>query len=120
MMTMLTYILIAMATMAAGHFAVTRSLLGALNFGVMQWFGVRLACGWSTTYYPAGPTPGRWWSPNAPPRGVPVIWCLNGWIVPLTGWWSQYRFISRRYRSFTLRWPLPAGRRHLHRAERRP
>lgn len=83
-------------------FVLGKSWLGALNFGVLQWFGVRLACGWSTTRYPAGDTPGRWWSENAPPRGVPVIWTAMGWICPLTGWWGEYRFLTRRFHSWRL------------------
>lgn len=106
-MQILLFILLAMAALTGGYVARTRSLLGALNFGVFQWFGFRLVCGWSTRHYPAGPTPGRWWSPTAPPRGVAVIWSLYGWMWPLTGWWTEYRFISSRLHVVNLRWPDP-------------
>lgn len=74
--------------------------LGALNFLVLQWLGVRLArvverreagsltpCG---TIQIATDITGskRHWKT--------VRWTLLRWIWPLTGWWSTYRWIARR------------------------
>lgn len=81
--------------------------LGALNFLVLQWFGVRLGCGYDPGEIPgrqSGPISdveaaalgGRWWSRYAPPRGVRVRWVWLRWIWPLTGWWSDFRWIARR------------------------
>jgi hypothetical protein len=83
------------------------TLFGLLNFVVLQWFGVRLTCsynprdipGWSKvkiTDEEVAAFGGRWWSRYAPPRGVPIRWIWMRWIWPLTGWWSQYRWISAR------------------------
>lgn len=78
--------------------------LGLLNFVVLQWFGVRLCASFEPELvcevvvqgdFPAAPV-GRWWSRFAPPPGVPVSWSLLRWVWPLTGWWSDYRWIARR------------------------
>ena len=51
--------------------------LGPLNFLLLQWFGVRLAAVLER-------------------RDGPVIgWMLLRWVFPLTGWWSDFRWIGR-------------------------
>ena len=93
------------AVLAIASIAVGRTPLGALNFGLLQWFGVRLQASFEPDLVAhvvvAGdlvlpPGPGRWWSRYAPPRDVPVSWSLRRWVVPLTGWWSPYRRIALR------------------------
>lgn len=77
--------------------------LGALNFLVLQWFGVRLARvmavqvksevvvnAWLSS---AGASVG---STACLGKKVQIGWKLLRWIVPLTGWWSDYRWIARR------------------------
>ena len=78
--------------LGAGWFGQTP--LGALNFAVLQWFGVRLAPSWTPS--DDDEPRGRWWSSGAPARSTPVRWRLLRWIWPLTGWWSSYRWIARR------------------------
>jgi hypothetical protein len=69
--------------------------LGILNFAVLQWFGIRLA---RVTERPPSevlvilaargfrvPEDGR----------VTVGWRVLRWIWPLTGWWSDCRYIRR-------------------------
>lgn len=71
--------------------------LGLLNFLVLQWFGVRLCASYDEKLLAVDAIrPGRWWSPYAPPRGVGVSWSLLRWVWPLTGWWSDYRWIGRQ------------------------
>lgn len=53
--------------------------LFALNFLVLQWFGIRLAR-----------------IVELRRRPVTVGWLVVRWLWPLTGWWSDYRWISRR------------------------
>lgn len=48
--------------------------LGFLNFLVLQWFGIRLA--------------------RLVENDRQVGWKLIKWIVPLTGWWNNYRYIG--------------------------
>lgn len=85
---------------------VGRSPLGALNFSVLQWFGVRLQAevdvfvvevvtGDVTELLTLPQPRGRWWSRNCPRDGA-VSWSLLRWVWPLTGWWSPYRWIARR------------------------
>lgn len=91
--------------------------LGLLNFVVLQWFGVRLCASFEPLTVEAV-TPGdrlladslgiearlstgRWWSRHAPPRGTSVRWSLLRWIWPLTGWWSEYRWIACSHRSLS-------------------
>ncbi len=76
--------------------------LGLLNFVVLQWFGVRLEATIDTDLtidVVTGEFPldqrGRWWSRYAPRDGR-VTWSLIRWVWPLTGWWSDYRWIARR------------------------
>ena len=76
---------------------VGRSPLGMLNFLLLQWFGVRLCASYDEQLIAVDVIrPGRWWSRCAPPRDVPVSWSLLRWVWPLTGWWSEYRWIARR------------------------
>lgn len=80
------------------------TLLGLLNFLVLQWFGVRLArvyaheleCGRVVNAFMPSPgaiSIGSTWHRG---RRVQIGWKLLRWIVPLTGWWSDYRYIARR------------------------
>lgn len=70
--------------------------LSVLNFVVLQWFGVRLARVVERKLF------GPWllYATNAERarwvRGETVRWKLLRWIVPLTGWWSDFRYIARR------------------------
>ncbi len=73
-----------------------RSPFGILNFLVLQWFGVRLQAEFNREAWFKGPR-GRWWAGDAPSSG-PIAWSLLRWVWPLTGWWSGYRYISRRPR----------------------
>jgi hypothetical protein len=81
------------------------SLFGLLNFLVLQWFGIRLGASWSPSEIPGWSRisitdeevrelGGRWWSRTAPPRDVRIRWIWLRWIWPLTGWWSEYRWIG--------------------------
>ena len=81
------------------------SALGLLNFLVLQWFCVRLArvtemrprgddlvgpmilkLGWITQEH----------YDRVALHPVTVGWKVLRWIWPLTGWWSNYRWIARR------------------------
>lgn len=87
--------------------------LGLLNFVVLQWFGVRLcrrymdASGLMFEGLRVGDRVGAvssdgyrgTWRIVAQHDGVHVRLMQYGvlrWIVPLTGWWSDYRWIARR------------------------
>lgn len=59
--------------------------LGLLNFLVLQWFGVRLASVRQRVLFGDHPSCFRH-----------VRWTTLRWIWPLTGWWGNYRWISRR------------------------
>jgi hypothetical protein len=63
------------------------SLLGLLNWCVLQWFGVRLQRHEQVDDEPCPKcfalTTRRWYT-------------LKRWVWPLTGWWSDYRWIARR------------------------
>jgi hypothetical protein len=87
------------------------SWLGALNFGLCQWLGFRLAPGWNTRHAPATSAHGRWWAIEAPPIGVPVLWTVWFWILPLTGWWGVYRFIGKP--RWHTAWPRERGEKAL-------
>lgn len=91
------------------------SALGLLNFLVLQWFGVRLARwyvkvpdvtvselgrllertlhGVLCKAYGAEAVAESEPSP-VPMRRIPGGWVLMRWLWPLTGWWSDYRWIS--------------------------
>lgn len=90
--------------------------LGLLNFLVLQWFGVRLQRAYRMVHdIPAGEFAGVLESTlynvmakcygveaaGPAPKSYPLTrvrdgWSLRRWIWPLTGWWSPYRWISRR------------------------
>lgn len=61
------------------------TLIGLLNFLVLQWFGVRLERR-------------RWREFNIGRDGIThrLGWRVARWVWPLTGWWSDYRWIARR------------------------
>lgn len=61
-----------------------RSALDLFNFYVAQWFFVRLQRTAATETDERG---------NIRVGGT-VRWDIIGWIWPLTGWWSDYRFIG--------------------------
>jgi hypothetical protein len=80
--------------------------LGLLNFLVLQWFGVRLARGTLTVSGVGGNLPGDrvvWTSCGGSQRcrvrdaTTLEWWTLLRWVWPLTGWWSDYRWIARRW-----------------------
>lgn len=71
------------------------SLLGLLNFVLLQWFCVRLQVSFSRICAPG--VRHRWWDREIP-ADTEVSFAFIRWIVPLTGWWSKYRFISRNVR----------------------
>ena len=54
-----------------------------LNFGVLQWFGVRLAACYQRD-----------------DAGVPSFagWAVTRWVLPLSGWWGRYVWIAQRGR----------------------
>ena len=84
--------------------------LGLLNFLVLQWFGVRLArsrvaiC--TSLDVDIGDAMSIFSSSRGEQRGrvvaidsgtVTLQWyTLLRWVWPLTGWWSDYRWIARR------------------------
>lgn len=86
--------------------------LGLLNFLVLQWFGVRLAResgdllgsfdafrvgdGVYTTTSDGVRTRWRIAAKHSPDSVRLERWKLLRWIWPLTGWWSDYRWIARR------------------------
>lgn len=66
------------------------SALGLLNFLVLQWFGVRMA---RTTCPNCVRITVHVWAYRCPHHRRLT---LLRWIVPLTGWWSDYWWIARR------------------------
>jgi hypothetical protein len=70
--------------------------LGLLNFVLLQWFGVRLA----RVYHLAGARIRPLDIPSGSVELEPIVthrsWRVLRWIWPLTGWWSDYRWIARR------------------------
>lgn len=60
------------------------SPLGLLNFCILQWFGVRLARVYE-----------RRWVIFGREHIIPRHWVVLRWIWPLTGWWSDFRYIKR-------------------------
>lgn len=60
------------------------SWLGTLNFVVLQWLFVRLGESRETSYRGDGELIGT--------RRTGWVW-IRG-VVPLTGWWSSYWFVS--------------------------
>lgn len=77
--------------------------LGALNFVVLQWFGVRLArvvafrqrvgAIVNATLIDRSVSIA---SQSQVGERVTVGWKLLRWVWPLTGWWNDYRWIARR------------------------
>lgn len=63
------------------------SLLGLVNFFILQWFFIRLARITRTEY--AGSHLGDHYF-----RDVHEGWKILHFIVPLTGWWSNYIWIG--------------------------
>jgi len=70
------------------------SLLGLLNFVVLQWFCVRLEVSFTGVCPPGAKH--RWWDREIAVGDPNVSFSLLRWIVPLTGWWSSYRRIGAR------------------------
>ncbi len=85
--------------------------LSLLNFLLLQWFGVRLAVrrvtltasadfarrGDAVCTYADGVT--QYWRVERVDSRTQVTLCsrsLLRWVWPLTGWWSDYRWIARR------------------------
>lgn len=71
------------------------SLLGLLNFVLLQWFCVRLQVSFSRVAVRCERT--KWWDREIPVRAE-VSFSLLRWVVPLTGWWSEYRFVTNNAR----------------------
>lgn len=76
--------------------------LGFLNFFVLQWFGVRLERFGERRPIP-GDIAGAWLfalgditEQQYRSQIVWTGWRLLRWVWPLTGWWSDYRWIARR------------------------
>jgi len=69
------------------------SLLGLLNFVVLQWFCVRLQVSFTRVRGPSERR--RWWDREIAADDA-VEFALIRWIVPLTGWWSSYRWVGAR------------------------
>lgn len=71
------------------------SLIGLLNFVVLQWFCVRLQVSFKRVCPPG--VRHRWWDREIAADDK-VSFSLIRWIVPLTGWkftrWPRYRFIT--------------------------
>lgn len=79
--------------------------LGLLNFFVLQWFGVRLARCYENrqtnlrpmhvSLMPDGSFDTAW---QCDVERVCVGYRWFYWIWPLTGWWSDFRWIAKRSR----------------------
>lgn len=54
------------------------SWLGVVNFLIVQWFFVRIEADAETPIVPGESTMTLHWKPR---------------VVPLTGWWSDYRYV---------------------------
>lgn len=62
------------------------SALWLLNFLVLQWSGVRLVRIRQRVLFG-----------NAPACFRNADWAWLRWVWPLTGWWSPYRWIAKRW-----------------------
>lgn len=69
------------------------SLLGLLNFVVLQWFCVRLQVEFSHVASPNERV--RWWDREIPASSY-VKFSLRRWVMPLTGWRGPYRYLGTR------------------------
>jgi hypothetical protein len=69
------------------------SPLKLLNFVLLQWFCVRAQVSFSRVC-PSG-VRHRWWDREIAADDR-VSFSLLRWVVPLTGWWSPYRWIGAR------------------------
>ncbi len=67
------------------------SLLGILNFVLLQWLCVRLQVSFSCVCLPGQRH--RWWDREIAVDDK-VSFSVLRWVVPLTGWWSPYRWIG--------------------------
>jgi len=63
---------------------IPKSALGRLNFFLLQWWFMRLA----HVYYEDMPE-------------VSIGWKILKGVIPLTGWWSSYRYLPGFRRSGT-------------------
>lgn len=69
------------------------SLLGVLNFVILQWLCVRLQVSFSRVCPPGQRS--RWWDREIAADDE-VSFSVLRWVVPLTGWWTPYRWIGAR------------------------
>lgn len=67
------------------------SLLRLLNFVVLQWFCVQLQVSFSRVRGPSERP--RWWDREIADDDE-ISFSLIRWVVPLTGWWSSYRWMG--------------------------
>lgn len=65
--------------------------LGYLNFALLQWFGVRLVRH-VETIPAADVAEGSVGVGLGPTIGFSIL----RWVWPLTGWWTDFRFVGRR------------------------
>lgn len=82
---------------ATPRFNPLRTWLGALNFLVLQWFGVRLA------RHVLSVSPGYTCDAGGRIIGTGDIAVRLGWVwlgpvLPLSGWWGAYVWLRRRAR----------------------
>lgn len=81
-----------------------QSTLGILNFLLLQWFGVRLARSLVVDVSDVPVTVlgqdersvDRLVAAGVGDGRARSYWFLLRWVWPLTGWWSEYRWIARR------------------------
>jgi hypothetical protein len=102
-MTLYATLIVVAILGAAAAIADAFTPLGLLNFCVLQWFGVRLARRFRVEQYDVRSTyltmvPGGGFSlgGSAKTRRVPDGYTLQRWSWPLTGWWTDFRWIARR------------------------
>jgi len=69
------------------------TLLKLLNFVVLQWLFVRLQVTFSHVALVGEKT--RWWDREIAVRDE-VRFDLIRWVWPLTGWWTEYRYVWGR------------------------
>jgi hypothetical protein len=84
-----------------------RTWVGVLNFLVLQWFGVRLARRLVTIQENIRPDHvvvgsdgvSLSFGVKVDVRHEDAGWSMLRWIWPLTGWWTDYRWIKKHLRS---------------------